>query len=146
MYVCMCVYVCQSSRRLRRHLDDVPVLVVSVLFTANFMMAGMGVVILALLLPAIGTLREMGEVSTHTHTRAMGKPQGPSRPQALPSPFPRAASSLVKSNSVTVCDCVGSSSGPVVAAVLGGVCLVTPLLVAVASRLPPRGEHLYKTR
>lgn len=64
----MCVS--QSSRRLRRHLDDVPVLVVCLLFTANFMMAGMGVVIVALLLPAIGTLREMGEVSTHTHTWA----------------------------------------------------------------------------
>jgi Na+-transporting methylmalonyl-CoA/oxaloacetate decarboxylase gamma subunit len=49
-------------------LDDVPVLVVCLLFTANFMMAGMGVVIVALLLPAIGTLREMGEVRKHTHT------------------------------------------------------------------------------
>lgn len=80
-------------------------LVVCLLFTANFMMAGMGVVIVALLLPAIGTLREMGEVSTHIH---IGKPQGPmARPEALRSPFPRAALEprQVLNCEVTLCAC-----------------------------------------
>lgn len=43
-----------------------PVVLVSLVFTVNFMMAGLGVVAVSLLWPALGTLRELGQVRDAT--------------------------------------------------------------------------------